>query len=316
MSSPRRRASDTSTLNQRTRRRMIGAAVTGAVVMAALVYWQSGDAELARDGAPSWSPDSRRLVFAAEVGTTPANLHVMNADGTGRDELPGSEGNDTNPAWSPDGQQIAFESDRDGNAEIYVMDIGGRQVRRLTDNPGHDGSPAWSPDGRRIAFMSERNNRAGFDIYSLNAADGSDLRRHTDDLTNWAPQYSPDGRALAIQTNNHVVIIDLESGEKRQLTQGNSNGMAPAWSPDGQRLAFVSTRSGPAEIFTMRPDGTEQAKLVSMATGGVIDPRWSPDGAHIAFVLLPASPPGGEPLDTQAIYTIDLASGRMVRLSR
>jgi Tol biopolymer transport system component len=294
---------------------MLTAALFGAVIVAAVVMWQVGDGEPGRDGAPSWSPDGRQIVFAVETGTKPSELYVMDQDGGGRRVIETSDANDTNPAWSPDGRRIAFESDRDGNTEIYVMDLQGRSVRRLTTNPGHDGAPAWSPDGSRITFMSERNQRAGTDIYSMSAADGSGLLQHTDDLTNWAPQYSPDGRFLAMQVTRDIVVLDLTSGHKRRLTYEPNNGMNPTWSPDGRRMAFVSTRNGRAEIFTMSADGTEQTRLVSMATGGVIDPRWSPDGLQIAFVLIPETPVGGEPLDTQAIYTIELSSGRLTRLS-
>jgi Tol biopolymer transport system component len=140
----------------------------------------------------------------------------------------------------------------------------------------------------------------------------------TTDLANWAPQYSPDGRSLALQVNQDVVIIDLATGASRQLTGGRSDGMNPTWSPDGERIAFVTRRNGPAEIFTMQADGSDQQVLVSMPRGGAIDPRWSPDGTRIAFVFLPAVSADGELPENperQAIYTIEIASGRVTRLS-
>jgi Tol biopolymer transport system component len=292
--------------------------MAGAAVTAGLVYWVVAEDDPARDGAPNWSPDSQTIVFAAETGQDPADIWAMRADGSGRERLTRGASNDTSPAFSPDGREIAFESDRDGSSEIYVMDRSGNNVRRLTTNPATDGAPAWSPDGTRLAFTSNRNSRASNDIYTMDARDGSDVQRVTTDLANWAPQYSPDGRSLAVQVNQDVVIIDLVTGASRQLTGGRSDGMNPTWSPDGQRIAFVTRRNGPAEIFTMRADGSDQTVLVSMPRGGAIDPRWSPDGTRIAFVFLPAVPADGDipaSVERQAIYTIDLASGRVTRLS-
>ena len=316
----KRRSSDARPASRGASRRLVVTVIIigGAVLAAAVAFWSLGGGEPARDGAPSWSPDSRTIAFATEVGSEPADIWTMRADGTGRDQLTSEPSNDTSPAFSPDGSSIAFESDRDGSTEIYVMDRSGNQVRRLTTDPAQDGAPAWSPDGRRLAFTSNRNSRAATDIYTMDARDGSDVRRLTDDLANWAPQYSPDGRSIAIQVNQDIVVVDLATGERRQLTEGPANGMNPTWSPDGRYLAFVTTRNRRAEIFTMQADGANPQVLVSMPRGGAIDPRWSPDGTRVAFVFLPATPIDAEPTaepERQAIYTIEIASGRVTRLS-
>lgn len=299
-------------------------AIAGVLVLAAIVglftYLRSAreseDAAIARDGAPSWGPGGRLIVFAAEVDRDPADIYVMAADGTGRRRLTNTSAIEANPAFSPDGSQIAFDSDRDGNSEIYVMDSNGGRVRRLTNDPASDASPAWSPDGTRLAFMSDRNNRAATDIYTMNAADGSAIERLTNDLSNWAPQYSPDGRQLALQINRDVAVIDLATKALRRLTFGEQNAMNPSWSPDGRRLAFVTTRNRRAEIFSMNADGSDQKPIVSRPDGSAIDARWSPDGTHVAFVYVPGEPPPGQPQGRQGIYTIDLTTGELTRLSK
>ena len=303
------------------RQRLLRAAVAGLVVIAILTgVWLLRDGEPSRDGAPHWVPDGRSLVFISEVGERMGDIYRMNLDGSGRRRLTDHAAIDGAPAVSPDGTRIAFESERDGNSEIYVMDVDGRNVRRLTSHPARDSSPAWSPDGQRLAFTSDRENRASADVWIMNA-DGTGLERITDDLANWAPQFSPDGRQLAVQVNRDVVVIDLETRARRRLTSApERDGMNPTWSPDGRRIAFVTTRNRRAEIFTMDADGSNQQLLVSMAAGNVIDPRWSPDGRYVAFVLVPDIPPeaAGERRAeyAPAIYTVEVDTGVVTRISR
>jgi Tol biopolymer transport system component len=134
---------------------------------------------------PVWSPDGRRIAFARTRGRTgsgpccdasPADIYVMNADGSGTRKLTHNAGYNAEPAWSPDGRKIAFRSTRDGNREIYVMNANGSNQRNLTRNPAKDSRPSWSPDGRRIAFVSNRDGR--LEAHVMNA-DGSGQRSLT-----------------------------------------------------------------------------------------------------------------------------------------
>jgi Tol biopolymer transport system component len=132
-----------------------------------------------------WSPDGRGIAFARPRGRTgsgpccdssPADIYVMNADGSGTRKLTHNAGRNAEPAWSPDGRKIAFRSTRDGNRDIYVMNANGSNQRNLTRNPAQDSRPSWSPDGRRIAFVSDRDGR--LEAHVMNA-DGSGQRSLT-----------------------------------------------------------------------------------------------------------------------------------------
>ena len=92
----------------------------------------------------------------------------MGSDGSNPRPLTDHPAEDRSPSWSPDGQHIAFESHRDGRAEIYVMDSDGSNLRRLTDHSAEDRSPSWSPDGRHIAFESNRDG--DWEIYVMDIA--------------------------------------------------------------------------------------------------------------------------------------------------
>jgi TolB protein len=292
----------------------VAAFVVAGAVLAWGVFWRTDSGEISHDGAPGWSPDSRRIVFSVERnGQT--DLFVMHDDGTGRRALASTAAEENAPAFSPDGRLIAFETNRDQNFEIYVMDVDGGNARRLSNHPAHDRSPAWSPDGRQIAFLSDRDHPSDFDVYLMNA-DGTGVERITTTGKQWAPQFARGGRVLAFQTERDIRAMDLAEGTTRRLTFEPQNGMSPTWSPDGRRLAFATTRNGRLELFTMTADGTDQKVLVSMPGGSALDPRWSPDGARVAFVYVPEQPKA-DPSTSQpyAIYVVEVASGRVKRLS-
>jgi Tol biopolymer transport system component len=312
-----RRASDRDLQRHHADRRRQIALLIGVALLAlagAIFYWwpRTPPSDV-HDGAPSWSPDSRRLLFTVEQnGQT--DIFVMNADGTDRRQLTHTDANEASPVFSPDGSQIAFDTDRDGNSEIYVMDAAGTHPRRLTDHPAQDRAPSWSPDGRQIAFMSDREARPDSQIFVMNA-DGTGVKRVTGRGSAWTPQFSPDGREIAAQIDRDVYVVDLASGTERRLTYDPNNGMSPAWSPDGRQLVFLSTRNQRLELFTMQADGTDQALLVSLSAASAIDPRWSPDGTRVAFVSVPTisgTAPHGQPY---AIEVIDLASRKITRVS-
>jgi dipeptidyl aminopeptidase/acylaminoacyl peptidase len=94
------------------------------------------------------------------------------------------------PAATPTGEgRIAFDSDRDGNAEIYLMNADGTEATRLTDNPAGDAFPSWSPDATQIAFSSYRDGNR--ELYVMNA-DGSGQTNLTnnpadDEYASWSP---------------------------------------------------------------------------------------------------------------------------------
>ncbi|MGH3078172.1 MAG: TolB family protein [Gaiellaceae bacterium] len=95
-------------------------------------------------GLPSWSPNSKKIVFVSERDGNP-EIYVVNADGSGKRNLTRHQGYDGDPAWSPDGRKIVFVSERDGNFEVYVMNADGSGQQNLTRNPANDRSPVWSP---------------------------------------------------------------------------------------------------------------------------------------------------------------------------
>jgi TolB protein len=114
----------------------------------------------------------------------------MDRDGSNLVRLTDHAADDTSPAWSPDGSRIAFETTRDGYAEVYVLPVGGGEAVNVSNTPlATDLGPTWSPDGGRIAFYSDRDG--DWDVYVMNS-DGSDAAKLTGDSFNdqvpaWRP---------------------------------------------------------------------------------------------------------------------------------
>jgi TolB protein len=221
-----------------------------------------------------WSPDGRSLAYTS-YRRGPPNVFIANIyEGTGG-ELTKPEGQNWTPAFSPDGTKVAFSSTRDGNAEIYVANRDGSNPRRLTNQPGADISPTWSPSGTQIAFTSDRTGTP--QIYVM-GTDGLGLQKVTSESYADRPTWSPapfNEIAFASRTGpgNDIKIKDLATGQVRQLTFGEGTNESPAFAPNGRHLAFMSTRSGKSQIFTITRDGRDLRQLTRQ--GNNYQPDWS-----------------------------------------
>lgn len=124
---------------------------------------------------------------------------------------------------------------------------------------------------------------------------------------------SPDGAQVAYavthtegekdRETDHTAIwlMNLASGETRQLTTGTASDSSPRWSPDGTQIAFLSTRAGKNQVHVIAVDGGEARALTTLPQGAASAPEWSPDGTRIAF----GAPPQAEPRSAGTPYRLD-----------
>lgn len=221
-----------------------------------------------------WSPDGRSLAYTS-YRRGPPNIFIANIyEGTGG-ELTKGVGQSWLPSFSPDGTRIAFSSTRDGNPEIYIANRDGSSLRRLTNHPAADISPTWSPTGLQIAFTSDRTGTP--QIYAM-GTDGLGLQRITTesyaDRPTWSPApYNEIAYASRSGSGNDIKVRDLASGQVRQLTFGEGTNESPAFAPNGRHLAFMSTRTGRSQIFTVTRDGRDLRQVTR--TGSNYQPDWS-----------------------------------------
>ncbi|PRP93185.1 hypothetical protein ENSA5_44520 [Enhygromyxa salina] len=253
---------------------------------------------------PAWSPDGSFIVFESDAESFRDLYRLQLGSGQLLRLTDNPEGN-FEPAVSPDSQRIAFASSRDGNAEIYVMNADGGAPQRLTDSRGDDASPTWSPDGRALAFTSARERARGIDVFVL-AIDGGEVRpavregsREGSIIANDLA-WSPDGTRLAFTELTPagggavIAIVDPERGEVIARTRGPGIDEQPAWSPDGAHLVFTRGHGQRSDLFRMRADASELARLTD-GEGSYWLPRWvaDPDCAR-AQPALPAPAHAGQ----------------------
>jgi Tol biopolymer transport system component len=215
---------------------------------------------------PAWSPDSRSIIYSSDQRGSEGIYRITVADGVIQQI---SDKPTSLLAVSPDGRQIAFMSACDNNCDIFVADGDGSNLRQLTRNGLFDVFPVWSPDSQQIAFMSNRDQF--FEIYVVDAdcttrpggCDANARRltynRDFDGFPNW----SPDGQRLVLSSdrggNFDLYTIDVTCMQNRgdcaaatqRLTDEPGRDLSPVWSPDGQRIAFISGR----DVYVMDADG-------------------------------------------------------------
>jgi len=217
--------------------------------------------------------------FAPERGTY--DIYVANADGS---DLRRVLDLAAQPSLRPDGLQIAFRRWKDDDRGVEIMDTYGGNQRRLT-NFLEDALPAWSPNGKTLVFFSRRESDRKSRIYVVNAVGGGDweLKRDGGPVFGEYPTWLANGQIVyrAVWPEQGIVVMNADGAAPRMLFADGS-ATAPAGSPDGRYVAFMSLRDGNWEVYRVNLDGAGLLRLTN-SPGNDGLPTWSPDGAHIAF---------------------------------
>jgi Tol biopolymer transport system component len=208
----------------------------------------------------SWLAWASGLVVLALLGGAAVWLRFLRPQGTPglvprTVPLTSYVGRECCASFSPDGNQAAFvwNGPKQDNADIYVKLIGTENTLRLTTDPAPDFSPAWSPDGRYIAFLRAiSENKA--EVLLVPAIGGP--QRTLGEVSDWSDgglAWHPNGKWLAVPDQNSVSLLSIDTGEKRKLTfpPAASSDDNPAFSPDGQRLAFSRNLAMVSEIYLL-----------------------------------------------------------------
>jgi Tol biopolymer transport system component len=203
---------------------------------------------LINPGSLAMSPDGSALALAADdsAGATNRDIFLVSLPGLQVTKLSDTPADESCPSWAPDGSRLVFQSmtpSFETRLEILRLSDHSRVV--LTGCPLLPTCPSWSPDGTRIAFFALRPDAKrvmSWVLYTI-AEDGTQLEQITSEGTRggWPgspPSWSPDSARLAFEREDCIWVVDREAGTEVQLVL---SAHAPAWSPAGGQLAYITT---------------------------------------------------------------------------
>jgi TolB protein len=239
------------------------------------------------DAAPAWSPDGKWIVYTAEEDSRNINLRILDlATGETRALTSGDDLN-LDPAWSPDGTRLAFVSTRDdGWFNIFVMPLSGgvpgtpMQLTKAADY-GRERlyfgrmdlniEPTWSPDGKEIIFLSNHGIPLGSgDIWRMPAEPGGMERarviQREQTLYRTRADWSRDGSRIIYSSYlggqfNNLFVLPAGGGEPYKMTFGDWDHFYPRWSPDGERIAYVSNQNGLTDLKILNAFGGNETTV-------------------------------------------------------
>ncbi len=246
---------------------------------------------------PDWSPNGHRIAYWDVREGGQRDIYSVPATGGEAVSVTNDAAVDWNPVWSPDGRYLYFSSDRGGRMNLWRVpidersgEVRGRPQPVTTGVSASSGHISISGDGRRIAYFSTTANwnvqKVSFDPSSEKIA--SDPVWVTEGSM-WVESCdpSPDGAWLACASagrQEDLFLIRPDGSGRRQLTDDLNKDRIPRWSPDGERIAFYTDRSGGYEIWLINRDGSGLRQLTDTPGDLVMFPVWSPDGKRMAFL--------------------------------
>lgn len=233
-------------------------------------------------GSPQISPDGSQVVYTVgirdrEVDKTRSRVWLVATEGGKLEPFSPEDESASSPRWSPDGSRLAYVVSGENGSRLAVQRLG--ETSPTIYEPsfmGGIGGLVWSPDGEKLAFTSRTVPEP---------TDTRDTRPQVIDRLRYfhnGSGYVGDGIWL-------VYLLDTNSGEASAITDPAWHHFQPSWSPDGARLALVTTRRPDWDlewvwdIYTCRMDGSDLLQLTG-SRGVCLAPVWSPDGSRIAYL--------------------------------
>ncbi len=269
--------------------------------------------------------DGRRLAFTTKArefstwkryrGGLAPDIWLLDLETLAADNLTASDANDVQPMWH--GETLYFLSDR-GAAErtnVWALDLATGSFRQVTRFTDFDVTfPAIGPSD--IVFQ------AGGRLHLLELADETHRQLAIEVVTDLATlkprrldvggqvasaDVSPSGARAVVEARGEIFTVPAENGVVRQLTHRSASAeRTPAWSPDGESVAYWSDRSGEYELVIRDARGAgEEQTLTELGAGYRYRPFWSPDSKRIAFLD-----------NTQTIRIVDVESRELVRVDQ
>lgn len=205
---------------------------------------------------PHWSPGGHYIAFDGDFGNT---IQLVAATGGTPirivpESIPVSRGGQ--PKWSPDGSRIAFKE----GPNLWILDLPTGRLEKVFSEEGKLPIPTfWSQDGQEVFVLMREAESRRSSIWAI-SVEGEGLRKVTpeEEGTYRYADLSPDGTLMAVVWCEgracDIWAMSVDGGNRVPITTHPDYDDGPAWSPDGRTIAFVSTRSGNFDIWTVEVD--------------------------------------------------------------
>ncbi len=273
--------------------------------------------------SPAWSPDGQHIAYVSDGDGQP-RLYVMDADGHDKRIVTTALLAFGSTAWLPDGNRILFRSRVLGSpkAALYNRETGESYLLNVT---GASDSPVLSsPDSRWLIYVSYRDGNPRLYMVNPDCNDQPKGCRYNEQIllqsgyVRWPPTWSPDGRHLVFtgitRSDTELYAVEVNCTDAptdcidkvTQLTDNQADDFAPAWSPDGKTIAFLSDRDGKTSIYLMDSE-TGLAHRLSEDGFKSNALYWSSDSRQILLE--------SEDGNQSDIYLVDVLTGNTSRIA-
>ena len=223
----------------------------------------------------SFSPDGSDMVFVAKSKGEDALMFYNLKKGDIFKRRKFKFHNIRSPQWSPDGKKIAFTALRVLQRDVYVYDLESDKITQLTNDRFDDLDPTWTKDSRSLIFSSDRPHPTNPDVDSLAEAH---VYTHHEVLMPGGFQYG------------FYNLFSLEIGTEKleHISVGSGQNKSPMISPDGSKLAFISSRNGIDNLYIAYLDSAgAEGELKNFAITdiltGIVSVSWSPSSKKLVF---------------------------------
>jgi Tol biopolymer transport system component len=218
---------------------------------------------------------------------------------------------------SGDGKFLAYSAlDETGNLDIFILDLDSRVRRNLTNDTGVDTLPVFSNDGKWIAYLSHERDGRRYDNISLISRNGSVKEQLTGYFTRITTlSFSPDDKGILFvkyftSRSSVISILDLETGEVRDLTPLVCANKSPRFCGGGDKIVYATDCKGSSDIWIMNSNGSDRRVLYE-SPGTESNPHFLPDCDRVVFISDYAE---GTNKQATSIYSVNIEDGTVFNL--